>query len=55
MQTIAGHNRLHREQALDLPAGRLLALGRMIAHNVEALEGSAILLAIAWPEDAIRV
>ena len=56
MQTVAGHNRLHVEsKAFDLPAGCLLSPDRAIAQDVEALEDSAILLTIAWPEDAIRV
>jgi hypothetical protein len=42
-------------KALDLPADHLLMLERAIAHDVEALEDSAFLLTIAWPEDTIRV
>ena len=56
VQTIAGHIRMHVEsKALDLPADHLLMLERAIAHDVEALEDSAFLLTIAWPEDTIRV
>jgi len=38
-------------KAFDLPAGHLLALERTVPHDVEALEDSAFLLTIAWPED----
>jgi quercetin dioxygenase-like cupin family protein len=52
VQTVAGHVRMHvKEQVFDLPAGHLLALERSIAHDVEALEDSAFLLTIAWPDD----
>jgi quercetin dioxygenase-like cupin family protein len=34
-------------QAVDLPAGHVLTLGRVIPHDVEALEDSAFLLTIA--------
>jgi quercetin dioxygenase-like cupin family protein len=52
VQTLSGHVRLHlRDQTIDLPAGRLLALEREVAHDVEAIEESAMLLTIAWPGD----
>jgi len=51
IQTISGLIRLHLpDQTVDLPAGHLLALDSQIAHDVEALEESAFLLTIAWPE-----
>jgi hypothetical protein len=43
------------EKAIDLPAGHMLALERALPHDVEALEDSAFLLTITWPEDAIKV
>jgi quercetin dioxygenase-like cupin family protein len=53
MQAIAGHIRMHvQDKVFDLPAGHLLALERALPHDVEALEDSAFLLTIAWPEDA---
>lgn len=53
IQTIAGHVTVHAgAETIDLPAGRLLVLDRDIAHDVEALETSAFLLTIAWPEGA---
>jgi hypothetical protein len=54
VQGIAGRIRMHVEsKALDLPADHLLE--RALPHDVEALEDSAFLLTIAWPEDTIRV
>ena len=53
MQAIAGHIRMHvHDKVFDLPAGHLLALERALPHDVEALEDSAFLLTIAWPEEA---
>ena len=50
VQAMSGHVRLHlKEQTIDLPAGHLLALERELAHDVEAIEESAVLLTIAWP------
>ena len=53
VQAIAGHIRMHvQDKVFDLPAGHLLAPERALPHDVEALEDSAFLLTIAWPEDA---
>jgi quercetin dioxygenase-like cupin family protein len=53
VQTIAGHIRMHvQNKEFDLPAGHFLALERAVPHDVEALEDSAFLLTIAWPEAA---
>lgn len=55
VQTLTGHIRMHVEdKVFDLPAGHLLALERALAHDVEALEESAFLLTICWPQDAQR-
>jgi quercetin dioxygenase-like cupin family protein len=55
VQAVAGHIQMHvEEKVFDLPAGHLLALERAIPHDVEALEDSAFLLTIAWPEDAAK-
>lgn len=52
IQTMAGHVRVHlREQAVDLPAGRLLVLDQCLPHDVEALEDSDILLTLSWPPE----
>ena len=37
---------------VDLPVGRLLVLDQNVPHDVEALEESAFLLAIALPDRA---
>jgi len=37
----------------DLKQGDLLTLERCLEHDVEALEESAFLLTIAWPETAM--
>jgi quercetin dioxygenase-like cupin family protein len=50
IQTLVGHTRLHlTERVVDLPRGHLVALHAGLAHDVEALEQSAVLLTIAWP------
>jgi quercetin dioxygenase-like cupin family protein len=53
VQAVAGHIRMHvQDEVFDLPVGHLLALERAVPHDVEALEDSAFLLTIAWPEDS---
>jgi hypothetical protein len=42
-------------RVIDLPAGQMVALERALPHDVEALEESAFLLTIAWPEDASKI
>jgi len=37
-------------QAVELPAGRLLTLERGLPHDVEATEESSFLLSISWPK-----
>lgn len=50
IHTVRGHVRVRvQDQVRDLPMGTLLALDQALAHDVEALEDSAILLTIAWP------
>ena len=52
VQTIAGHIRMYvGEKLLDLPAGRLLVIDQEISHDVQAVEDSALLLTVAWPEN----
>ncbi len=51
IQTVRGQIQVRAEgRTFDLPAGRLLALDKGLPHDVEALEDSAFLLTIAWPE-----
>ena len=53
VQTIEGHLRMHAGGTeFDLPTGRVLVLDRAMAHDVVAMEDSAFLLTIAWPEGA---
>lgn len=52
IQTLSGRIRLNLDsEVVDLPAGRLVTLDRMVEHDVEALEQSAFLLWISWTED----
>ncbi len=51
VQTVAGHIRMRAlGRQFDLPQGRLLALDRGVQHDVEALQDSAFLLTVAWPQ-----
>lgn len=53
VQTVEGHLRMHAGgKQFDLPAGRVLVLDRAMPHDVVAIEDSAFLLTIAWPEEA---
>jgi hypothetical protein len=54
---LTGYSEMHvQEKVIDLPAGHMLGLlERTLPHDVEALEDSAFLLTIAWPEDATKV
>ena len=50
IQTLSGHLHLQiGDQAIDLPAGRIVMLDPDVAHDVEALDESAFLLTLAWP------
>ena len=53
---IQGKIRVHlpEDRMEDLKPGDLLTLGRCLQHDVEALEESAFLLTIAWPENATQ-
>ncbi len=51
VQAVAGHIRMRAlGREFDLPQGRLLVLDRGVQHDVEALEDSAFLLTVAWPQ-----
>jgi len=55
VQVLSGHIQMHvQDKVFDLPAGHLLALDRDVPHDVTALEDSALLLTIAWPEEGER-
>jgi quercetin dioxygenase-like cupin family protein len=52
IQAIQGKIRVHlpEDRIEELEVGDLLTLDRCLEHDVEALEESAFLLTIAWPE-----
>ena len=52
IQTIQGKIRVHlpEDRIEELEPGDLLTLDRCLEHDVEAVEESAFLLTIAWPE-----
>ena len=53
IQTLRGQVTLQlADQAVDLPAGHLLALDRALRHDVVAVKESAFLLTISWPQGA---
>lgn len=53
VQTVQGHLHMHADgKEFDLPAGHVLVLDRAMPHDVVAIEDSAFLLTIAWPEGA---
>lgn len=55
VQTLSGHIQMQvEEKTFDLPAGHLLSLDRALPHDVRALEDSAFLLTIVWPEEGKR-
>jgi quercetin dioxygenase-like cupin family protein len=55
VQTVLGHIRMHADGKLfDLPQGKMLVLDRAITHDVEAIEESAFLLTVAYPESDAR-
>lgn len=50
IQVLSGHLRLRASgRTFSLRAGSLLALDKVVPHDVEAVEESALLLTIAWP------
>ena len=51
IQALQGKIRIHLpDQRVDLAAGELMALDCSIPHDVEALEESAFIITISWPE-----
>jgi quercetin dioxygenase-like cupin family protein len=53
VHTIDGHIQMRvQDKVIDLPAGHMLALEHALPHDVEALQDSAFLLTMAWPEAA---
>jgi quercetin dioxygenase-like cupin family protein len=55
IHSLHGKIRIHLpDQKVDLAAGELMALDYGILHDVEALEESAFLITISWPEGAME-
>jgi quercetin dioxygenase-like cupin family protein len=55
VQSLSGHIQMHvQDKVFDLPTGHLLALDRALPHAVKALEDSAFMLTIVWPEEGER-
>jgi len=51
VQTVVGQIRMRAlDHEFDLPQGCLLVLDRGVQHDVEALQDSAFLLTVAWPQ-----
>jgi quercetin dioxygenase-like cupin family protein len=54
VHVLSGHIQLKAAgRTFNLRSGGLLALDRVVSHDVEALEESAFLLTIAWPGAAL--
>lgn len=54
VQTVQGHIRMHAGGRLfDLPEGKALVLDREVIHDVEAVEDSAFLLTVVFPESTV--
>ena len=52
VQTLQGHLRMHAGgKEFDMPAGRLVAIDQAVPYDIHAIEDSAMLLFIAWPEE----
>lgn len=52
VQVLSGLIRVHAcGEGTQMPAGSLLTMDREMAHEVEAVEDSAFLLTIAWPQN----
>lgn len=53
IQVLSGLARIQVfDEVFDLPAGHALSLDPNLQHGVEALEDSALLVAVAWPQDS---
>jgi len=51
VQILRGHLRMHADgKEFDLPAGRILVVDQAVPYDMHAVEDSAFLLTIAWPD-----
>ena len=52
IQVVSGHIKVCVfNDVFDVPVGHVISLDPHLSHDVEALEESALLITIAWPED----
>ena len=52
IQVLSGRVQAHVfEEVLEVPAGHALSLDPNLEHEIEAVEESAVLITIAWPQD----
>jgi quercetin dioxygenase-like cupin family protein len=51
VQILRGHIRMHADgEEFDLSAGRILVVDHAVPYDIHAVEDSAFLLTIAWPD-----
>jgi quercetin dioxygenase-like cupin family protein len=51
VQILRGHMRMHANgEEFDLPVGRILVIDQAVPYDIHAIEDSAFLLTIAWPD-----
>jgi quercetin dioxygenase-like cupin family protein len=56
IQVMSGHIEVKAAgRTFNLHAGGLLALDRNVAHDVRALQESAVLLTVAWPGERVDI
>jgi hypothetical protein len=49
---VSGRIKVHVfNEVFDVPSGHIISLDPHLSHDVEALEESALLITIAWPEE----
>ena len=52
VQTLQGHLRMHAAgKEVDLPTGGFLVVDKTVPYDLQAIEDSALLLTVAWPDD----
>jgi quercetin dioxygenase-like cupin family protein len=52
VQTLQGHLRMHAGgREFDMPSGRMLVVDQAVPYDLHAIEDSALLLIVAWPDD----
>jgi len=52
VQILRGHMRMHANgEEFNLPAGKVLVIDQAVPYDMHAIEDSAFLLTVAWPDD----